>query len=73
MMVLLGGGLANFYGPILGAGVFIVLRDLFSTLTEHWLLIYGLLFMFVIVFIPEGILSFFKKRQEKEELLVPRE
>ena len=65
MMVLLGGGLGNFYGPILGAGVFIVLRDLFSALTENWLLIYGLMFMFVIVFLPEGILSFFKKSREK--------
>ena len=72
MMVLLGGGLTNFYGPILGAGLFIVLRDLFSALTEHWLLIYGLLFMFVIVFLPEGILSFFKKRQEKGGVPVSR-
>jgi len=72
LMVLLGGGLINFFGPILGAGVFIVLRDLFSTLTEHWLLIYGLLFMFVIIFIPEGILSFFKRKEEKRELLVSR-
>lgn len=70
MMVLLGGGLTNFFGPILGAGVFIILRDLFSTLTEHWLLIYGLLFMFVIVFMPEGILSFFKRGEGKGELLV---
>ena len=72
LMVLLGGGLINFFGPVLGAGVFIVLRDLFSTLTEHWLLIYGLLFMFVIIFIPEGILSFFKKEEGKRELLVSR-
>jgi len=70
MMVLLGGGLTNFFGPILGSGVFIVLRDLLSTLTEHWLLIYGLLFMAVIVFIPEGILSFFKRKEPKPELLV---
>jgi branched-chain amino acid transport system permease protein len=70
MMVLLGGGLTNFFGPILGSGVFIVLRDLFSTWTEHWLLIYGLLFMFVIIFIPEGILSFFKRKEPKEAFLV---
>jgi len=38
-------------------------------LTENWMLIYGLLFMFVIVFLPEGILSFFKKGQEKGDFL----
>jgi len=34
-----------------------VLRDLFSTLTDHWMLLYGLLFMAIIVFLPEGILG----------------
>jgi len=71
-MVLLGGGLTSFFGPILGAAVFIFLRDLFSTLTVHWYLIYGLLLMFVIVFIPEGILSFFKREEGKQRLLVSR-
>ncbi|HEX9920629.1 MAG TPA: branched-chain amino acid ABC transporter permease [Candidatus Methylomirabilis sp.] len=70
MMVLLGGGLTNFFGPILGSGVFIVLRDLFSAHTEHWLLIYGLLFMCVIIFIPEGILSLFKKKEPVRESLI---
>ena len=69
MMVLLGGGMSNFFGPILGAAVFIVLRDLFSAFTEHWMLIYGLLFMFVIVFVPEGILGLF--RGEKEQMDAP--
>ena len=72
MMVLLGGGMNNFFGPILGAGVFIILRDLFSAITEHWMLIYGLLFMFVIVFIPEGILGFFRRKEEKIDLLISR-
>jgi hypothetical protein len=37
--------------------VFLVLRDVFSTLTDHWMLLYGLLFMAVILFMPEGILG----------------
>jgi ABC-type branched-subunit amino acid transport system permease subunit len=46
------------------------LRDLFSAHTEHWLLIYGLLFIFVILFIPEGILSLFKKKEPVRESLI---
>jgi branched-chain amino acid transport system permease protein len=57
MMVLVGGGLTNFFGPVLGAFIFIALRDIFSTLTEHWYLFYGLLIVFIILFIPEGILG----------------
>jgi len=68
MMVLLGGGMGNFFGPILGTGVFIVLRDMFSAFTEHWYMAYGLLFMFVIIFLPEGILGFLQREKSSKEL-----
>ena len=60
MMVLIGGGLTNFFGPVLGAVIFIALRDIFSTITEHWSLFYGLLIVFIILFLPEGILGYLK-------------
>ena len=57
MMTLLGGGTVNFFGPILGTAIFIVSRDLLSAYWESWMLIYGLIFVFVILFIPSGILG----------------
>ncbi len=60
MMVIIGGGLTNFFGPILGAIIFIALRDIFSTLTQHWYLFYGLLIVAIILFMPEGILGYLK-------------
>lgn len=60
MMVLVGGGLTNFFGPVLGAFIFIALRDIFSTITEHWYLFYGLLIMFIVLFMPEGILGYLR-------------
>jgi branched-chain amino acid transport system permease protein len=57
MMVLVGGGLTNFFGPILGAVIFIALRDVISTFTEHWYLFYGMIIVFIILFLPEGILG----------------
>jgi branched-chain amino acid transport system permease protein len=62
-MCLVGGGFASFYGPVLGVAVFLVLRDLFSTLTDHWMLLYGLLFMAIILFLPEGILGLTQRRR----------
>ncbi len=55
MMVLIGGGLVSFWGPVVGAVFFIVARDLLGAYTETWLLWYGLLFMAVVLFKPEGI------------------
>ena len=45
MMTLVGGGLVSFWGPVLGAVLFFVARDLLGAYTEAWLLWYGLLFM----------------------------
>lgn len=55
MMVLIGGGLVSFWGPVIGAAVFILARDLLGAYTEAWLLWYGLLFIAVVLFQPEGV------------------
>ena len=55
MMVLIGGGLVSFWGPVIGALFFILARDLLGAYTETWLLWYGLLFMAMVLFQPEGI------------------
>ena len=55
MMVLVGGGLVSFWGPLIGAAFFILARDLLGAYTETWLLWYGLLFMLMVLFKPEGI------------------
>ncbi len=55
MMVLIGGGLTSFWGPLLGAAFFILARDLLGAYTETWLLWYGLLFMAVVLYKPEGL------------------
>lgn len=55
MMVLIGGGLVSFWGPLIGAAFFILARDLLGAYTETWLLWYGLIFMVMVVFKPEGI------------------
>jgi branched-chain amino acid transport system permease protein len=55
MMVLIGGGLVNFWGPLIGAAFFILARDLLGAYTETWLMWYGLVFMVMVLFQPDGI------------------
>lgn len=61
LMCLIGGGFASFYGPVVGVIVFLLLREALSTWTEHWMLFYGLLFMAIILFLPEGILGLLRR------------
>ncbi len=55
LMALIGGGFVSFWGPVIGTIVFFVARDLLGAYTEAWLLWYGLMFMLIVMFKPEGI------------------
>jgi len=55
MMVLVGGGLVSFWGPVVGVAFFLLARDLLGAYTETWLLWFGLVFMAMVIFKPEGI------------------
>jgi branched-chain amino acid transport system permease protein len=57
MITLIGGGFVSFWGPVIGAIVFFLARDYLGSITETWLLWYGLLFMGVMMFKPEGIVG----------------
>jgi branched-chain amino acid transport system permease protein len=61
MMALIGGGFVSFWGPVLGVVLFFVARDLLGAYTETWLLWYGLLFMAVVLFKPEGLAGMLRR------------
>jgi branched-chain amino acid transport system permease protein len=55
LMTLIGGGLVSFWGPVVGTLVYFLARDLLGAYTESWLLWFGLMFMLVVMFKPEGV------------------
>ena len=65
MMVLIGGGLVSFWGPAIGAVFFILARDVLGAATETWLLWYGLLFMAVVLWKPEGIAGLWQEAMRR--------
>lgn len=54
MMALLGG-MGTFFGPFIGAAVFMLLENLVSLWTVHWQLIVGAVFVACVLFFPAGI------------------
>jgi|SRR6056297_116834 len=55
MMILVGGGLVSFWGPVLGVILYFVARDVIGGITETWLLWFGLMFVIMVMSRPEGI------------------
>jgi branched-chain amino acid transport system permease protein len=56
------GGMRSFWGPLLGAAIFVVLQDYVSSHTENWMSFIGLFFVLVVTFFPRGILGIIKRR-----------
>jgi branched-chain amino acid transport system permease protein len=55
VMMCLLGGMGTFFGPFVGAGVFLYLEDVVTTLTRYWMAVVGILFMALVLFFPRGI------------------
>jgi branched-chain amino acid transport system permease protein len=49
------GGTRTFWGPILGALVYIILQNYLSDLTDRWPFFMGLIFVLMVMFIPGGL------------------
>jgi len=57
------GGMRMFWGPLLGAVVFVVLQDYLSSVTVNWMSFIGALIVFIVLFFPRGILGLVRARR----------
>ena len=57
------GGTGYFWGPLVGSGIFVYLSEYLSSFTDRWELILGLIFIAVVLFAPQGIMGFVRKKK----------
>ncbi len=55
VMMCLLGGMGTFFGPFVGALVFLYLEDVVTHLTPYWMAAVGTVFMVFVLFFPKGI------------------
>jgi branched-chain amino acid transport system permease protein len=61
-MVILGG-FAHFFGPLLGAFVFIFLQDQVMSITAYWRFVFGAILAIVVIFFPRGLMGLLDPRR----------
>ena len=66
MMTLVGGGLVSFWGPVVGAIAFFLARDVIGAVTTSWMLWFGLSFVVLVLFKPEGIAGMFTRSATRD-------
>ncbi len=54
MMAILGG-MGTFFGPFVGAAVFLLIEDVVPYVTRYWQLVVGIVFIVFVLFFPRGI------------------
>jgi len=64
VMMAVMGGMRSFWGPLLGAAVFVVIQDYLSSLTVNWMSLIGMLFVAIVLFFPRGLLGFIQRKRE---------
>jgi branched-chain amino acid transport system permease protein len=58
ILVVMLGGAGTLYGPAIGAVIMVILSEVFRSYFGHAnLLILGILIIFIIVFIPDGVIE----------------
>ena len=57
LMMVTMGGIGTLVGPIVGAMVFILIQEILSSYTEHWMIFTGVVFVLIVIFLPGGLVG----------------
>jgi branched-chain amino acid transport system permease protein len=71
LMVILGGA-GHFWGPVVGAIIVVWLDVLISQVTERYNLVIGVIFVFTVLFAPNGILGYLDSMHRQNRIPILR-
>jgi branched-chain amino acid transport system permease protein len=55
LLMVISGGTATLLGPIAGAAIVVIMKNVVSAYIERWNLVLGVVFVIIISFMPEGL------------------
>lgn len=56
VLMVIAGGIGTLFGPLFGAGIVVLLKNVASAYTDRWPTLLGCIFLFIIIAMPEGLL-----------------
>jgi branched-chain amino acid transport system permease protein len=55
LLAVIAGGSGTLIGPIVGAAIVVLLKNYVSAYVERWNMLLGFVFVFIVIFMPEGL------------------
>lgn len=62
LVMIILGGLGSIYGAVIGAIVYLLLEQILSAYTEHWMIFLGPVLIIVVIFARQGIYGMLQER-----------
>jgi branched-chain amino acid transport system permease protein len=56
LLMVISGGSATVFGPIAGAAIVVIMKNVVSGYIERWNMVLGLIFVLIVSFMPEGLI-----------------
>ena len=57
LLMVIAGGAGTLSGPVVGAALVVLLKDVASAYIDRWIMLLGLVFIFIVMFVPGGIVA----------------
>src|SRR5256885_15570134 len=57
VLMVIAGGTATLLGPIAGAALVVIVKNVASAHIERWNFVLGAIFLVIVVFMPEGLVA----------------
>ena len=61
LLAVIAGGSGTLAGPLVGAAIVLLLKNWASAYIERWNMLLGFVFVFIVVFMPEGVVPGVKR------------
>ncbi len=66
VMIILGGT-GTLLGPAVGAAIFLLMKNVVSSHSEHWMLVIGSVFILCVMLLREGVVGWLQQRLRRRE------
>jgi branched-chain amino acid transport system permease protein len=64
LLMVIAGGTGTLFGPIVGAALVVILKNVVSAYIARWLMLLGIIFVLIVMFMPEGIVPGIRRMHE---------
>jgi branched-chain amino acid transport system permease protein len=65
ILAVIAGGSGTLAGPIVGAAIIVILKNLVSTYIQYWYMLMGFVFVLIVIFMPDGVVPGLRRAWER--------